>query len=202
MDENARRALRHVTAAAHTAIQPPQQDLYLPNRWPNTYSADFVRNHPTLLPAEIRAEIEGRPLLARVDAADAVRRWAEAINVPPEAIKAIFADAYLTEQGIPLGAADKERALYAQFTEAATKRPPGTRSMKWCPECGLDDWADDVAFRGPRHFAPDPATPLYREEGGSKVPNTCPGTPITLSYEVRRAVPAPTPLGGNNDTHH
>lgn len=193
MDENAHRALRKISAAAHTAAQQQDHYLYLPNRWPNTYSADFIRTHLAVLPVEIRAEIdtgiEGR-LLSRAIAADATSRWAEAINVPPEAIKTIFADAYLTEKGIPLGAADKERALYAQFIDAATRRPPGTLTVTWCPECGIDD-RTAPGLLGPRHYAPDTTT-LYREEDGVKVPNICPGTALTLSYDLRLVVPAPT----------
>jgi hypothetical protein len=200
MDESGRQALREIAAAAaHTAHQSTHQPHYIPSRFPRTYAYDFIRANLTILPNDVLAEVENT-FLSRGDAARAVKRWAQAINVAPEAIMVILADAQLAIEGIPLSAADAERVPLAEFTLASTPPPPATLAMKWCPECGKDD-RDGPVILGPHHFAPD--APLYCEENGGKKPNHCPGKPITLTYDLRVPVriAGAAPHGGTDGTH-
>lgn len=98
--------LNEVRTVARAAIEQPLVG-YIPSRWPHTYAADFVRGHPQLLPDSVRAELDG----SRRSASAAIRAWAQTLDLPADALKAVLADAYLEENQIPLheAAAQRER---------------------------------------------------------------------------------------------
>lgn len=103
-------ALDEIRDLALAAIRS-HGEQYTPTRYPWTYSADFLREHPELIPAKIveQAGVPSDQLMSRSGAAHAKQLWAESIGEDEEALARIFADSYLLEHGIPLGMANTER---------------------------------------------------------------------------------------------
>jgi hypothetical protein len=95
------RALAAITTPAET---------YKANRYPYAYSADFLRQHESLIPVDIYTQVAvfGHAL-SRGEAARAKSLWAESIGVDAHELAQVFADCYLAEHGIPLAMADAER---------------------------------------------------------------------------------------------
>lgn len=92
-------------------IPPGGGERYSPTRYPYTYSADFLRAHPQLIPVEIYHQVTTfGHAMSRAEAAKAKWLWSEVIGVSDRALAEVFADCYLVEHGIPLANANADRA--------------------------------------------------------------------------------------------
>ncbi|WP_341719892.1 hypothetical protein QQG74_09400 [Micromonospora sp. FIMYZ51] len=77
--------------AAHNAEQ------FSPTRYPYTYSADFIRQNPHVVPAHIRDQVpvEDPNLFSRSEAARMKTLWAAAEGRDVRELAEVLADAYM-----------------------------------------------------------------------------------------------------------
>lgn len=88
------------------AVRKPLVERFLPNRYPHTYGADFLRQNPRLAPVsaveaafrfeEDRTEWWG----ARSAAIRVATSWAHGLDLEPEDLLTALADAYLEQERI------------------------------------------------------------------------------------------------------
>jgi uncharacterized protein YcaQ len=79
-------------------ITPEHSEQYIPTRYPYTYACDFIRQHPYVVPVQVRNDMVCRfdaSLMSRSDASQVCRVWAEVEGRDSEDLARILADAYL-----------------------------------------------------------------------------------------------------------
>jgi hypothetical protein len=75
------------------AVRAFARDNLIETRYPYTYSADFLRSHPDILPSEyggIRPDSRG-------EADEVIEMWAMDLDVSKEDLAKTLADAYIVE---------------------------------------------------------------------------------------------------------
>ncbi len=82
------------------------REQYIPTRYPYTYAADFVRQHPEIVPSQYLRGNED--MMSRADASGVIHRWAEGeqydgadqVGGPGRLLAEVLADSYLRVHGI------------------------------------------------------------------------------------------------------
>ncbi len=85
-------------------IPPEPLEQFSPARYPYTYACDFIRQHPNVVPPEVRsnpniAYLFGE-MMARSEASQVLKVWAEYEGRDNEDMARVLADAFIVAHGI------------------------------------------------------------------------------------------------------
>ncbi len=90
------------TVAQLVTATTTSREQFTPGRYPWTYAADFIREHPHVVPAAIReqVDVDNPALYSRSEAAHMKTLWAKAEGREERELAEVLADAFLQVHGI------------------------------------------------------------------------------------------------------